>query len=380
MNQHDIIERLIGFPTVSRDSNLALIHFIADLLDSHGIEARIITNEDGSKANLHATVGPNVEGGVVLSGHTDVVPIDGQDWHTDPFKASLTTNGLTGRGSADMKAFCGIALSLVGDMGKLRKPIHLAFSYDEEVGCLGAPALISALTERLPKPAAIIVGEPTNMQVVTRHKGIVNINTRVTGFEAHSSLQHLGVPAVMYAARLIHWLAERQDQCRREAAPDSPFEPPHTTLHCGVINGGTAHNITARQCDFVTDIRALPGEDPLAYVAEFKRFATETLLPQMQAVNAASGFEFDVTANVPAFFSNGDDDAVRIARQLTGENDCHGVAFASECGQFQEAGYPVVMCGPGSIDQAHQPNEFIALDQISACDTFVRRLIDRLSA
>ena len=374
-----MLEALVAMPTVSRDSNLDLIDFVCDYLGSHGIAARRVASDCGQKANLYATIGPEAPGGVVLSGHTDVVPVDGQDWLSDPFRISERDGRLYGRGTCDMKSFLATALALVPEMTRLRRPIHLAFSYDEEVGCLGAPRLIEALCADLPDPEAVIVGEPTEMRVVTAHKSMFIFETEVRGFEAHSSKQNLGVPAVMVAGRLINWLAEQQDRNRDRADPDSPFEPGYSTLHCGVVQGGTAQNITAKQCRFVTDIRTLPDEDPEDFFRGLERYAREVLEPEMQRVHPDTGIDFHVRSQVPGFAARDNEPAVALARQLTGQNSSESVAYGAEAGQFQQAGLSVAMCGPGSIDQAHQPNEYISLDQFEQGVVFMRRLIERLS-
>lgn len=375
----EMLARLIAFPTVSRDSNLELIDFVVDYLEDHGVRTCLVASDDGRKANLYATVGPEIEGGVVLSGHTDVVPVDGQSWDSDPFSLRETDGRLVGRGSCDMKGFLAIALALVPEMSALRRPIHLAFSYDEEVGCLGAPDLIRELTANVPRPQAVIVGEPTSMQVVGAHKSMFIFDTIVRGHEAHSSQQHRGVPAVMVAGRLIGWLAERQRRNAVEAQPDCSFVPGYTTLHCGTVRGGTAHNITAAECRFATDIRSLPGDPAEAYFREFEQFARQELEPEMRAVHPDAGIDFEIRAEVPAFQAPGDDEAVALASLLTGQNVLESVPYGAEAGQFQEAGHSVVMCGPGSIDQAHQPNEFITVEQLEAGTAFTRRLIEQLS-
>ncbi len=375
----EMLDALVGFATVSRDSNLDMVDFISRYLARHGVEARTVMSDCGGKSNLYATVGPMVPGGVVLSGHTDVVPVDGQDWHSDPFRVVEREGRLFGRGTCDMKAFIAIALALVPEMHRLRRPLHFAFSYDEEVGCLGAPRLIEAIAANLPAPRAVIVGEPTDMRVVTAHKSMFIFETEVRGHEAHSSKQNLGVPAVMVAGRLVNWLAERQDRNRERARPDCPFEPAYSTLHCGVINGGTAQNITARRCRFITDIRTLPEEDPLTFFEGLERFAREELEPAMKRVHPDTGIEFRVHANVPGFLAGQDDPAVVLAKRLTGQNSSECVAYGAEAGQFQQAGLSVVVCGPGSIDQAHQPDEYISVDQFEQGTAFVRRLIAELS-
>lgn len=374
-----MLEILVGMPTVSRDSNLVLIEFVRDYLASHGVAAHLVDSECGTKANLYASIGPVGEGGVVLSGHTDVVPVDQQAWSSDPFRVVERDGRLYGRGTSDMKAFIAIALALVPDMRRLARPLHLALSYDEEVGCLGAPRLIEALLDAVPRPLAVIVGEPTSMRVVTAHKSMFIFETHVRGYETHSSMQDQGVPAIMYAARLINWLAERQRENRVRACPDCAFAPAYSTLHCGLIQGGTAQNITARDCRFMTDIRTLPDEDPLDYFRALERFAKDELEPEMQAIHPDTGIDFTIRAAVPGFFATDADPAVELVKQLTGQNATEVVAYGAEAGQFHAAGLSVVVCGPGSIAQAHQPDEYISLEQFEAGTAFMHRLIERLS-
>ena len=376
----EMLEKLVAFPTVSTDSNLNLITFVEEYLAAYGVQSYRVASDCGGKTNLYATFGPMEAGGVVLSGHTDVVPVEGQDWHTDPFVLTEKDGKLYGRGTCDMKAFSAIALALVPEMGNMRRPIHLALSYDEEIGCLGAPRLIETMKKALPHIHAVIVGEPTSMRVVTGHKGIFHFDTHVTGLEAHSSQQHRGVPAVMVAGRLINWLGERQRANAQAANADCLFEPPYSTLHCGVVHGGTAHNITARHCSFVTDIRTLPGEDPGTYFAEYETYIREVVEPEMHAISPDTGIELEVHADVPGFDSPAEGEAVRLAKQLSGQNDTEVAPYAAESGQFQRAGFSVAMCGPGSIDQAHQPDEFISIEQLEAGTDFIRRLIEVQSA
>ena len=380
--QSEMIARLIGFPTVSSASNLDLIGWVADYLSQHGIDSHRVFSDDGQKANLYATIGPMVEGGIVLSGHTDVVPVEGQDWSTDPFSLSARDGRLFGRGTADMKSFSAIVLSLVPEMlaAALKRPIHLALSYDEEVGCLGAPRMIAEMVKNLPLPEAVIVGEPTEMRVVTGHKGTFTMETTVTGHSVHSGQVHRGVSAVAVAARLVSWLEDRMAKNRDAADAASPFVPPYTTLHCGMISGGTAHNIVARHCEFIADIRPVPGESAHDYLAEYCGFIEETLLPPMRAVAADTNVEVAISADVPPLTPEADGAAERLARQLTGDNGSHVVSFGTEGGQFQEGGYSTVVCGPGSIDQAHQPDEFIEESQVAAGTRFLRDLIMRLAS
>lgn len=377
---YELIDKLVAFPTVSRDSNLDLIHFIQEYLHELGIESRLVPNADGTKANLYATVGPIAEGGVVLSGHTDVVPVDGQPWDTDPFTVVDKAGRLFGRGTSDMKSFSAVGLALVPEMlkAKLKRPIHFALSYDEEIGCVGAPDMIAKIAAELPKVQAVVVGEPTSMGVVNAHKGNAVMETVVTGHEAHSSQTHRGVSAVMTAARLITFI---DDMAREAAATQNAqgFEPPHTTLHVGVVNGGTATNIISRECKFRWDIRMIPEDRAEPYLERFNDFAAE-LLPAMQAIAANANIETKVHHAVPGLRPEQAGAAEALVRALSGQNSTGVVSYCTEGGQFQDAGMSTVICGPGSIDQAHQPNEFIERSQVEECVAFMHRLIDYQSA
>ena len=301
-----MLEKLVSFPTVSRDSNLELIEWVRGYLAGHGVESRIVRSPTEPKANLYAQIGPDVPGGVVLSGHTDVVPVDGQAWSTDPFTLTERDGRLYGRGTCDMKGFCALGLALVPEMlrAPLKRPVQIALSYDEEVGHQGVPHLINAMVGKLPKAAAVFVGEPTSMQVVTQHKGGCSLTTRVRGYEVHSSLVHTGVSAVMNAARLITWHSERMAENRAAAealgadAPGALFIPPYTTLHNGMIQGGTASNITAKDCWFTSDIRALPSEDGRDWFARY-RAECDRVQAQMQAVRPDTGIDIEVRLLAP---------------------------------------------------------------------------------
>jgi len=374
-----MITRLVGFDTVSRHSNLALIHYVRDYLDGYGIPSHLIENPKGDKANLFATIGPDVEGGVVLSGHTDVVPVDGQPWDTDPFQVTEKDGKLYGRGTCDMKAFSAIALSMVPDMlaRKLKRPIHLALSYDEEIGCVGAPSMIDRLLADVATPAAVIVGEPTSMRAIVAHKGIAALRTTVIGHEAHSSQVQRGVSAVMTAARLITFIDDMMAENKAKADPHCPFVPPYTTLHVGVVQGGTALNIISRECSFTWDIRTVPGDDWRPYLKRLEEFA-DTLLPGMRAISSDASITTQVFADAPPLQDQGGT-AQELVFALTGNTAPQVVPYAAEGGLFQERGFPVVLCGPGSIDQAHQPNEYIDISQVGACETFLDKLLDQLS-
>ena len=382
MTPIEMIRALVGFDTTSVKSNLPLIDFVRDYLRGYGIESRYVVSEDGTKANLWVTVGPDVPGGVVISGHTDVVPVDGQPWDSDPFGLVEKDGRLYGRGTADMKSYIAIALSLVPEMliRPLQRPIHFALTHDEEVGCIGAPRLIKDVVENLPRPGAVIIGEPTEMQVVDAHKGINSFVTTVTGHEAHSSLTHQGVNAVMTAGRLIAFLSDLAAEKATNPEPNSRFDPPYSTIHVGTIEGGTALNIVSRLCEFKWEIRALPGDDPAETVARLNEFCRRELLPTMRRVALETGIETVSKLIVPALSPDPGSPAEQLAFALTGTNATHAVSYATEGGQFQEAGLPAVVCGPGSIEQAHKPNEFISLEQVAAGEAFTRRLIARCQA
>lgn len=375
---HDMIRRLIGFDTVSAKSNLDLIHFARDYLRGFGIDSRLTFDEGRNKANLLAMIGPNVPGGVVLSGHTDVVPVAGQPWDTDPFTVVERNGRLYGRGTADMKSFLAIALALVPEFlaARLRVPIYLALSYDEEVGCLGVGGLLADMARELPRPAAAIVGEPTSMKLINRHKGFYSFITTVTGRDGHSSATHRGVSAIAYAAEIIGFLTKLGADIARQGPYDDGFDPPYTTLNVGTIGGGTAINIIPRQCSIAWEFRPIPGFDLPSVRRQLDGFIAESLLPRMRAVAPEAGVVTVPHSGSPPLVPEADSSAEALVRLLTGANTAHAVSFGTEAGLFQEAGIPTVICGPGSIDQAHKPNEFIDLDQIEACVAFLRKLTD----
>ncbi len=376
-----ILERLIAFDTTSRVSNLALIGYVEAMLAELGVASHRVSNADGTKANLYATLGPAVAGGIVLSGHTDVVPVDGQDWASDPFTLTRRGERYFGRGTCDMKGFIALALAAAPDIvgaGHAR-PVHLALSYDEEVGCLGAPAMIRELVRDLPPPMAVIVGEPTNMEVVSGHKGISSWTVTVTGHEAHSSLTHLGISANMIGVRLMQALADIAVELEENADPHSHFVPRHATLTIGLMQGGTAINILARECVFSFDLRTAPGQSPDAIVAPFLALAAREDAA-MKAAFPGTGVRVVTRSETPAFALKPDSDAERLARRLAGDNGpARVVSYAAEAGQFQEAGFSTIICGPGSIEQAHQPNEYIEVAQFERGAAFMTRLIDALA-
>lgn len=378
-----LMDKLVGFPTVSRDSNLELIDFVEDYLKGYGIDSVRVPNEDGSKAALYAHIGPEIDGGVVLSGHTDVVPVDGQNWDSDPFTVTERQGKLYGRGTCDMKGFDALALSAVPlalERG-IKRPLQIALSYDEEVGCTGAPPMIDHMVSHgLPRADTVIVGEPSMMKVVTGHKGGIGYKMHFRGFEVHSSLAPTGVSAIMMAAKLINWAndvnAENAAKPVTELAAD--FVPPYTTLHIGTIQGGTAHNITAKDCHFGFDFRIVPGEDIGEWQARFLAKVAE-IEAEMKAVRPEAGITAEQYFHVPGLVPEDDGAAEALVRKLTGENARHVVSYGTEAGQFQERGYSAVICGPGDIAQAHQPNEYITVDQFQQGEAFIARLVDNLA-
>jgi acetylornithine deacetylase len=381
-SSREMLARLVAFPTISSRSNLECIGFIRDYLASHGVESRTVPNAEGTKASLHATIGPAREGGIVLSGHTDVVPVDGQDWTSDPFLLTERHGRLYGRGTCDMKGFDALVLAAVPDMvaAGLNRPIHIALSHDEEVGCQGAPILVEDMLRHVPTPGAVIVGEPTRMKAVTAHKGSVSYFTTVRGHSVHSSRIDQGVSAVMVAARLVVWHDDRlrENRARAEACPDAlsaAFEPPYTTLHCGVIHGGTAANIVAGECAFVTDIRGIPSEDPWDYRTAFEAYVRDVVEPEMHRVDARTGVDIVHRAAVPRLRAEADGEAERLVRRLTGDNGRHVVSYGTEAGIFQGAGWSSVVCGPGDIAQAHQADEFIEIAEFEAGAAFIRQIV-----
>ncbi len=378
----EMIERLIAFDTTSRSSNLHLIEFVEDYVRAHGLEPKRIPNAEGTKSNLLITLGPNEPGGIILSGHTDVVPVDDQPWDTDPFKVVEKDGKLYGRGTSDMKTFSAVALALLPEFieRKVKAPIHIALSYDEEVGCLGVRPMIADIVKTLPKPKLAIIGEPTDMKVVNAHKGIRSFRTTVTGREAHSSQTDKGVNAVMVAAELIMHLSALAEEMRERGDPSGRFDPPYTTVQSSTIEGGTALNILARHCTFQWEFRYLPGTSRDDIVERFVAHAQEKVLPRLRSIAPEADIVTKPRAHVPALVAVDGCPAEAFAKQLTGRNHAEAVAYGTEAGLFQEAGIPSVVCGPGNILQAHKPNEFIELSQVEACVTFMRRLMDQVCA
>lgn len=377
-----IMQKLVSFPTVSRDTNLPLVDWVEDYLASHGIKAHRHYHEEGEKAALFAHTGPWEEGAVVLSGHTDVVPVDGQPWDSDPFEVTEKDGKYFGRGTCDMKGYDALAIWAMVAASKqdLKRPLQLALSYDEEVGCTGAPPMIEAMQPVLPKGSAVIVGEPSTMQAVTAHKGGTGFTIHVTGFEVHSSLLPYGVSAIMEAARIIDWVNDTNAELQAATPTDvaAMFHPPFSTLHVGKIHGGTARNITAKNCTFDLEMRIVPGEEPAAMRQRILDKVAE-VDAAMKKVHPEAGIVVEsLFKGVPGLKPEQDGEAEPLVRAITGDNAQHVVSYGTEAGQFQEAGYSAVVCGPGDIAQAHQPNEFIEISQFEAGHGFMQKLLTRL--
>jgi acetylornithine deacetylase len=374
----EMLQRLVAFDTTSRNSNLELIQYIQGYLDEFGVKSTLVPNAEGTKANLFASIGPESEGGIVLSGHTDVVPVDGQPWDTDPWTLTPKADGnLYARGTCDMKGFIAAALAHVPTFqrAQLKVPMHFAFSYDEEIGCLGAPALAEKLVGAVPRPRAVIVGEPTMMGVVNAQNYGGGIIATFTGFEAHSSMTHLGVNAIHFAGDFIHWLNELQEELAQRKRTDIDTVPGHTTINVGIVTGGTAGNILARECTLNWGYRTLPGDDPWEVQRRAEAYIAELLLPKMKAKHPAADITLKRRSFVPGLLPQENEEAAKLALEWTGGNRTYAVPYATEAGIFRSHGIPTVICGPGDISQAHQPNEFVARSQMDACDTFLGKLI-----
>jgi acetylornithine deacetylase len=376
----EMIETLVAFDTTSRESNLEMIHFVEDYLRGHGIESTLVFNDDESKANLVATIGPAASrGGIVLSGHSDVVPVDGQTWSTEPFRVVERDGRLYGRGTCDMKGFLAVALALVPEFKEraLRSPVHLVLTYDEETDCSGAARLMQALPETGLAPRAVIIGEPTEMRIINAHKGQCTLETVIVGREAHSSATHLGVNAIDVAAQLIAFLAALSKEMESLPSPLDGMTPPFSTINVGTIKGGQQFNIVPAACRFEWEIRAVPGHDAEEIIARFEAHAAD-LLAGMHGKFPGAAIDTTVTcANAP-FVPEDDSPAETLVKSLVGTNEAGAIAFGTEAPCYQQAGLSVVVFGPGSIDQAHKPDEYIALDQVDACVAFMRRLMERL--
>ncbi len=375
-----LLDKLIGFDTESAKSNLALVAMVEAYLRECGVEYVKVPNDAGDKAALFATIGPKADGGVVLSGHTDVVPVEGQAWTSDPFAMRRAGDRLYGRGTCDMKGYDAICLAMIPEFQKanLTRPIHILLSYDEETTCRGPLDTIARFGHDLPRPGAVLVGEPTLMQVADAHKSIATYRTTVHGKEAHSSKPHLGANAIQWASALVGELYAFAEKLKLDGDPSGRFDPPFSTVQVGIVHGGTARNILAKNCSFLWEFRGLPGVRQSLAIDHLQHFAEARVLPQLTRYAPEASIETETEVEVPPLAPQAGSVAETLALKLAQSNHTITVPFASEAGRFQLAEIPTVVCGPGSIDQAHQPDEFIAVAQIEACIGFMRRLIDEL--
>jgi acetylornithine deacetylase len=379
MNSEELLARLVAFDTTSTTSNLQLIDFVRNLLDDHGVGSQLVHNDDHSRANLYATIGPLDIGGVMLSGHTDVVPTTGQDWNSDPYQLKTEDKLLIGRGSCDMKGF--IACVLAGlpliTAEQLQAPIHLAFSYDEEIGCLGAKRLVEVMAGFEVKPRIGVIGEPTNMSMVLGHKGKISFRVTVSGLSCHSAYISNGVNAIEYAADLIAFIRNMNSRVQQQLT-DQSYSVPHSTFHVGNINGGTALNIVPRQCEFEFEIRNLPQQDLDALVHEIKHYASDVLLADMRSRYPESDIRFDETSYYPGLHTDPTSAVIAYTRTINPIDEIgDNVSFGTEAGLFDGIGINCLVCGPGSIDQAHKPDEFVSREQLQSCDQMIENLVHR---
>ncbi len=377
----DILSNLVGFETISGRPTHGIIGYVQEYLAGHGITSSISYDEAGERANLFATIGPETDGGVVFSGHTDVVPVEGQDWSCDPFRLERKDGKLYGRGSVDMKGFLACVLASVPAWKKmaLKRPIHIAFSYDEETGGLGMPVLLADMAGKAYRPAVVIVGEPTGMKLITGHKGGYEMRTVVHGLETHSSLPHTGVNAISYAVKLIAFIENMGAECAAKPHEGSEFIPPFTTFNVGTIHGGTATNATAGYCAFGWEFRPMPGENGRAMIARLEKYAAEELVPEMQKVHPQAGIEIIIDAPVPALDNSNAGPAAAFVSAITGQNSEDVVSFGTDAGYFSDEGYSAVVFGPGSIAQAHKPDEYITEAALGEGLDFLHKAGERLA-
>ncbi len=379
-NTIEMLERLVAFDTTSRNSNLALIGFIRGFLDEAGVRYRVSTDMAGEKANIHAVIGPEGPGGIALSGHVDTVPVDGQAWSGDPFALRRRDGRLLARGAVDMKGFVAACLAAVPDLKALRlaRPVHLFISFDEEVGCLGARRLIEDVRDSGWTPEFCVVGEPSGMKPIVAHKGKLSLGVSVRGLAGHSSEPGRGVNAAFAAAEAIAWLAGEARRFAQEGPFEEGFDPPYTSVHVGTMRGGTILNIIPDHAEFVMEWRVIPADDAHREAARLREHVARMIEPAMHAVDPATGFSFETRAVLPGLSLDPDHALAAMIKQLTGSNAVGKVSYGTEGGLYQEAGIPSIVCGPGHIAQAHQPDEWIAEEQLAACDAFIRRLAGRL--
>ncbi len=373
----ELLAQLVRFDTTSRESNLALVDFVRTYLQDHGVVCELVYNEHKSKANLLATIGPAQVAGIVLSGHTDVVPVDGQRWSVAPFELTEKHGKLYGRGTADMKGYIACVLACVPALvaAPLRMPVHIALSYDEEVGCLGVRSLIERFRGQPVKPLLCVIGEPTELKPVLGHKGKLAMRCEVQGAACHSAYAPSGVNAIEYAARLVGELVRLGDTLKAPHQLDPRFDPPFSTVQTGLISGGKALNIVPQNCTFDFEVRSLPAQDPWQVVQQLRRYAEHNLLPAMQAVSAQSAISISELSSYPGLATSLQSQAAEWVAQFCGSQDYGTVAFGTEGGLFDQAGIPTVVCGPGSMEQGHKPDEFISLEQLDACDRMLERVL-----
>jgi acetylornithine deacetylase len=378
----DILERLVAFDTTSRNPNLALIGFVRDYLDALGVPYRVSGDATAQKANLHAIIGPRESGGLALSGHVDTVPVDGQAWISDPFALRRQDGKLFARGSCDMKGFVAACLAAVPDFQarNLVRPLHLFISYDEEVGCQGVKRLIQDMDESGLRPDLCVVGEPSRMKPIVAHKGKFDLKVSIRGLTGHSSEVSKGVNAVQAAGEAIAWVAREARRLAAEGPFEEGFDPPHTTIHVGTVQGGTILNIIPDRAAFTMEWRFIPGDSPHRHLERLQAWISETIEPAMKAVDPVCGFAYDVALEMPGMELPADHALVTVVKQITGYNTTGKVSYGTEGGFYQKAGIPTIICGPGHIAQAHQPDEWIAETELAACDRFIRRLAERLLA
>ena len=381
-NSIEILKKLVSFDTTSFKSNLDLIKFIENYLNDLNIKSELIYDETKNKANLFTTIGPNLQGGIVLSGHTDVVPVTKQNWTSDPFILTERDDKLFGRGSSDMKGFIAIVLSRVSAMveKKLKKPIHLAFSYDEEIGCVGVHSLLDLIKKKSINPEFCIVGEPTSMEMVIGHKGKHAYDVKVDGLSCHSGQAPYGVNAINYASKLINYIEEINKEKSIKGPFDNEYEIPYSTLHTGLIKGGTILNIVPNLCQFEFEIRHLAEDDPLEIIQRIKQYTEELLIKEMHNISSITNIEINEKINYPGLNISESISPVKQVKELLGKSSHKKVVFGTEGGLFKrELNLPTIICGPGSIDQAHKPDEFISIQQIEKGGTFIDKLINNCS-
>ncbi|UWF47223.1 acetylornithine deacetylase [Pseudomonas sp. N3-W] len=379
-SSRDLLKTLVAFDTTSRESNLHLIDFVRDYLAGFDVPCELVYNASRSKANLFATLGPADQPGIVLSGHTDVVPVDGQPWTVPPFELSEREGKLYGRGTADMKGYIACVLALVPALvhAPLRRPVHIALSYDEEVGCLGVRSLLKALEQRPVKPMLCIIGEPTELKPVLGHKGKLAMRCDVHGQACHSAYAPLGVNAIEYAAELIGELGRIGRRLQAPEHHDKRFDPPFSTVQTGVICGGKALNIVPADCRFDFEIRALPSHDPSEVAQQLQAYAEQQVLPRMRAVSEQSAIHFSELSTYPGLATDAHSEAAQLIAEFSGSRAFGTVAFGTEGGLFDAAGIPTVVCGPGSMEQGHKPDEFVSLEQLEGCDAMLRRMLESI--